>query len=171
MRFAAYRVHFGLLAALAIHGAASASTGDHSPSMPGIVVEHAEIVANGSSGNLKGYFSVWNGSSSSIDLIAVETDAFVSVAMLQTVHDDGVVRLRELEGGLRIPPRSELLMKPDGVQLLFREPLSSVSAGESLSVTLLFADGSSAQVNAVVHAAGTSITDHHHGEGDGSGSD
>lgn len=171
MRSAAYRVLLSLLAMLAVYESAAASKGDHGASMPGIVVEHAEVIANGSYGNLKGYFSVWNGSSSSIDLISVETNAFVSVAMRETVHDDGVVRLREVEGGLRIPPRSELLMKPDGIQLLFREPLSSVSAGQSLSVTLRFADGSSEQVYAIVHAAETPVTDHHHGESDGSGSD
>lgn len=171
MRFAAYRVLFGLLATLAVYGSAEASTGDHGANMPGIVVEHAKVIANTSSGNLKGYFAVWNGGSSSIDLVSVETDAFVSVAMLQTVHDDGVVRLREVEGGLRIPPRSELLMKPDGIQLLFRDPVVPVSAGQSLSVTLRFADGSREEIDTIVHAAETPITDHHHGEGDGSGSD
>lgn len=171
MRFSACRVILGLLVGVAAHAPASASTGDHGASMPGIVVEHAEVIANASSGKLKGYFAVWNGGSSSIDLVSVETDAFVSVAMLQTVHDGGLVRLREVEGGLRIPPRSELLMKPDGIQLLFQGPVVPVSVGQSLSVTLRFADGSREEIDTVVYAAETPITDHHHGEGDGSGSD
>lgn len=165
------RIFFGLLAAATLVRPAWAETGDHKASMPGIAVEHAEVIADGSNGDLKGYFSVWNGSSSSVDLVSIESDAFGSVTLFQTLHDGGVGRLREVEGGLRIPAHSELLMTPGGVQLLFREPRKTVAAGQPFAVTLRFADGISKGVEAIVLAPETPVTDHHHGEGDGSGSD
>lgn len=171
MRISNLLVSCALLTAVDLHQSASATTTVHTAVMPGLVVEHAEIIGARSGSDMRGYFSVWNGSSSTLDLVSVDSSAFSSVELLQTAQEDGVTRLRAIEGGLRIPPHSELLMRPDGVQLLFRKPREPIAVGRSLAVTLRFADGSSQEVEATVYTSETPVTDHHHGEGDGSGSD
>lgn len=153
-------------------GMARAQPRDHDARPEGIVIEHAEIVLGANESHPpRGFVSIWNGTSSSIDIVSIASKSLGPGSLRATVPADGVSRIWTVSGPMRIPPHAELLMKPDGVHIRFDQPTSSVTDESSVDILVKLADGTSVGTEAKVFREGSSITDHHHGEGDRSGSD
>ena len=131
-------------------------------------VEHAEIVLPTSGKTqLSGYLTIWNGKGVQANVVSVESPAFVSIAIYKMVQDGGIARKSRVEGVLPIPGNAELLLRPDGVHLLLTQPKKILSSGDGVELTLVFNSGKRVAATATLLAAGTSVTDHHHGTGDG----
>lgn len=135
-----------------------------------VTIEHAEIVLSPSpAGIAAGYLAVFNGTKEEIGLSAVTTADFDSVSLHKTEMDDGFVRMRPVEGPLRIPQGTELVMRPGGLHLMLMEPTDEVTVGGNVTLAVEFADGSTQKVAATVLEPGQKPTYHHHGEDDESG--
>jgi periplasmic copper chaperone A len=162
----------GLLSVFLLGSAAKGQPGDHDARPAGIVIEHAEIVLGANESHPpRAFVSIWNGTSSSIDIVSIASKSLGPASLRATVNAGGVSRIRTVTGAMVIPPHSELVMKPDGVHVLFNQPTPSVSDLGSVDIRVDLADGTTVGANAKVLPDGSPVTDHHHGEGDGSGSD
>jgi copper(I)-binding protein len=162
----------GLLSVFILAGPATGQTGDHDARPEGIVIEHAEIVLGANESHPpRAFVSIWNGTSSSIDIVSIASNSLGRASLRATVHAGGVSRVRTVTDAMVIPPHSELVMKPDGVHVLFNQPTPSVSDLASVDIRVDLAGGTSVGAEAKVLPEGSPVTDHHHGEGDGSGSD
>ncbi|WP_127524507.1 copper chaperone PCu(A)C [Mesorhizobium sp. Z1-4] len=157
----------GLLVPMA-GGHATEGPPTHGAGPDELSVEHAEIVlpTSGKS-QLTGYLTIWNGKRVQANLVSVESPIFESVALYNMEQDGGIARKRRVEGILPIPGNAELLMRPGGVHLLLTQPIQALSSEEAVELTLVFDSGKRIAVTATILAAGTSVTDHHHGNGDG----
>ncbi|SJM33704.1 copper chaperone PCu(A)C [Mesorhizobium delmotii] len=139
----------------------------HASAENGLVVEHAEIIlAPSGAGMMAGYVTVWNGTQQQADLASVESAAFGSVSLHRTEIVDGVAKMRPINEGLRIPGRSELLMKPGGIHMMVEDPQIDLSPGDAVNLSLSFRDGTTVSATALLRPVGTRPTDHHHGEDD-----
>jgi copper(I)-binding protein len=86
-----------------------------------------------------GYLSITNNGSEADTLVAVSTP----VASMSAVHEmatkDGVMTMREAEGGVPIPPGTTVTLAPNGFHIMFMGLTAALKQGETLPVTLTFA--------------------------------
>ena len=158
---------FGLLIPIASAHATEGAP-SHKAASDELSVEHAEIVLPTiGRASAAGYLVVWNGKRLQANLVSVESPAFESVAIYKMEQDGGIARKRRVEGILPIPGNAELLMRPGGVHLLLTQPKEALSSGDAVELTLVFDSGKRIAATATLLDAGTSVTDHHHGNGDG----
>lgn len=66
----------------------------------------------------------------------------------------GVMRMRPIEGGLEIPSGGAVELKPSGMHLMLIGLRRPLVAGESVAVTLIFADGARLEAPLNVRAMG-----------------
>jgi periplasmic copper chaperone A len=79
-----------------------------------------------------GYMTLRNTSSQAIRISRIASTDFVSIAMHESIVEDGVARMRELSE-LELPPRQSLVLEPGGKHLMMRH-----SAATPDTVTLQF---------------------------------
>ncbi len=82
------------------------------------------------------YMTIRNNSASAIRIGSIESPQFDSVMLHETRIEDGVARMRMLDG-LEIPARSEVFLVDGGLHLMLDQPAASVAEGEP--ATLQFA--------------------------------
>lgn len=87
-------------------------------------------------------------------LLAVETIAARSVEIHSMTHDGGVMKMRQVEGGLSLPPRSTTELGPSGLHLMFMEPRAPFKVGEVVKTTLVFEKAGRLEVTFAVKAMG-----------------
>jgi len=68
---------------------------------------------------------------------------------------DGVMRMRPIEGGLEIPSGGAVELKPSGMHLMLIGLKRPLVAGENVTVTLIFADGTRLETPLEVRAMGS----------------
>lgn len=169
-RMRAIVVGIALASAVWAPWSAGAAEAGHDPVGDGVSVEHAEIVVSPPGGMMMaGYLAIWNGTQGRMDLTAVESADFGSVSLHRAESADGVARMRPFTDFLPIPGHSELLMKQAGIHLVLSDPKRSLTANDSIALSLVFQDGTRLEAAARVLAPGDAPTDHHHGQGDGKG--
>lgn len=135
-----------------------------------VMIEHAEIVLSPSpAGMAAGYLVVFNGTDEEIGLSSVATPSYENVSLHKTEAEDGIVRMRPVEGPLRIPQGTELVMQPGGLHLMLMEPKGDITAGGTVALEVKFADGSTEMVGAAVLEPGQRPMDHHHGDDEEAG--
>lgn len=76
----------------------------------------------------------------------------VEIHAIKVVGAD--IKMRPLEGGLRLPPDTTLTLKPRGYHLLMRGLTEPLAEGASLPVTLVFDQAGSLDIELAVRAAG-----------------
>lgn len=85
-----------------------------------------------------GYLTIDNGGTSDDRLIAVEADV-PRVMIHTTVMEDGIARMRHVDGGVEIPAGGQALLQPGGLHVMFMGLRNTpLVAGETLPATLIF---------------------------------
>jgi copper(I)-binding protein len=132
-----------------------------------LLVEHAEIVlpAPGAAA-ATGYLVIWNGTQKTANVTAIESGSFASISTRRTDFEGERAYAEPYEGILSVPGQAELIMRPDGVYLSLKDPAKEVSAGDIISLTVVFDDGQRLDAKATVLAPGAQLIDHHHAEAD-----
>lgn len=67
---------------------------------------------------------------------------------------DGVMRMRELSGGLIIPPRGQVELKPGGYHVMFMDLTQPIRSGGRVKGTLVFERAGTVEVEYAVTAPG-----------------
>jgi hypothetical protein len=101
------------------------------------------------------YFTVTNRGAAADTLTAVETQA-AGMAMLHKMEmDNGVMKMRMVEGGIAIDPGTTVTLGPNGLHVMLMDMTEPLKAGGTLQLTLTFAKAGSATVTMPVLPVGS----------------
>ena len=88
-------------------------------------------------------------------LVAAESDAAQKVEIHEMKMDGSVMRMRELEKGLEIPPGGSVMLKPGGYHIMFMELKAPFAKGAKVPVTLVFEKAGKVDVQFAVQDMGS----------------
>jgi hypothetical protein len=100
-----------------------------------------------------GYLSIENGGAAADRLTGATTD-FAAVQVHEMKMNKGVMEMREVSGGLEIPPHKTVVLKPNGYHLMFIGLKHPLVKGETAHVTLTFEHAGQIAVDFPVMAIG-----------------
>jgi copper(I)-binding protein len=97
-------------------------------------------------------------------LTGASTPAAASVQVHEIIHDNGIVRMREVDGGLALEPGKPVTLAPGSYHLMLIGLKQQLKPGASFPITLSFANEPAVTVTVPVNAAGASAAplDHTH---------
>lgn len=101
-----------------------------------------------------GYLSITNTGETDDRLIAVRTDAAMTVEIHEMAMNDGVMLMREVAGGLDIPAGETVILAPRGLHLMIMNTLESLDKDMDVPVTLTFEAAGDVHVNFTVQPLG-----------------
>jgi copper(I)-binding protein len=130
-------------AVLAFHGAAWA----HDYKVGDIEIDDAwaRATAPGQSAG-GGYMEIENDGKQADQLIGIKSDAAESVSIHQTVTNNGVSTMREVDGGVTIPADGEVRFTPGGYHVMFVKPKAPFKEGMEIPATLTFRNAGEVQI-------------------------
>lgn len=92
-----------------------------------------------------GYFSLVNNSAAAVELVKASSSAFARVELHQHIKQDDVMRMVEVEA-ISVDPGATLVFQPGGLHLMLFEPQVALTVGDTVSVTLYFADNTTKEL-------------------------
>lgn len=97
-------------------------------------------------------------------LTAARTEVAGRVELHTHVNDNGIMRMRPVEGGaMVVPPGGHLEMAPGGLHLMLMDLKRPLKAGETFPLTLVFEKSGEVTVPVSVKAPGQEPKAHNHG--------
>lgn len=111
---------------------------------------------------LAAYLTLDNPSSGSLVLLGVRSPEFGRVEIHETVFDQGMARMRQLQA-LTLAPGEQLALEPGAHHLMLFDPVHPLRAGDSVALEFEWSDGERSTVQAPVRRGdGGGEHDHHH---------
>lgn len=112
-----------------------------------------------------GFVEIINNGSEADRLIAVSTDAAAKVEVHQMAVNDGVMTMREVEGGVEIPAGGTVALQPGGLHIMFMGLNHPFEEGKRVPVVLTFEKAGDVAVELAVEkmgakSSGDGHTDH-----------
>jgi copper(I)-binding protein len=101
-----------------------------------------------------GYFTVKNTGASPDRLLSITSDISAKAELHQMTVSDGVMTMRQVDGGLEIPAGGAVELEPGGYHLMFIDLKSQPKKGESFAATLTFEKAGSVTVDFAVEGMG-----------------
>ena len=111
-----------------------------------------------------GYLTLINHGTRPDRLVSASTDRAGSIEIHESTMNDGVMRMRELAGGVDLQPGEVVSMKPGGVHLMLRDVASPLREGERIVLRLRFETAGELQTELLVgppNATGETMAHHH----------
>ncbi|MEM8752832.1 MAG: copper chaperone PCu(A)C [Pseudomonadota bacterium] len=87
-------------------------------------------------------------------LIAARSDVSKRVEIHEHRNDNGVMRMREVEGGIPLPAGGAIDMEPGGYHVMLMGLHAPLEVGQSFPVTLVFESGAEVEVDVAVKKRG-----------------
>ena len=115
------------------------------------------------------YLKLENHGNSDVTLTGVSTDASKRAELhTHIMTDDGVMQMREVEGGINVPAHGAADLKPGGLHIMLMGLIAPLGEGEVFDITLTFSDGSEGTfpVEVMGVAAGGAHGESHEGHDD-----
>ena len=81
------------------------------------------------------YMTLRNSGMNPIEIIAAESDNYSSIEFHETVHEDGLAKMRR-HGSLEILPKQSLQLKRGGQHLMLFNPTKRLKAGDIVTIQL-----------------------------------
>lgn len=126
----------------------------------GLVVKDAWVrEAPANAKVMAAYMKIENHTDKDRTLVSVSSSAFDRIEIHDTVEKDGMATMVQ-QHKLPIKAQGELLLQPNGMHFMLFNPKKALKAGDSVTFTLKFANGSTAMTNAKVKKVKGS--GHHH---------
>lgn len=114
-----------------------------------------------------GYVTIRNSGSAADTLVSVETPSAGRGEVHDMTMEDGVMRMRRLDG-LEIPAGGSVELKPGGKHLMFMNLKERLVEGGSVPLTLKFKSGATISLDLPVKPLGAGSSGHGHGDDKGS---
>jgi periplasmic copper chaperone A len=95
---------------------------------------------------MAGYATLKNTGDARISVLTVQSDAFRSSSIHETVTERDVTRMRELPR-VDLAPGAEVEMKPGGAHLMLSEPRHPIVVGDKIPIVFLLMDGTRVETN------------------------
>jgi len=107
-----------------------------------------------------GFLTITNKGTTPDRLIAARSPVSLKVEVHEMKMDGSVMRMREVEGGIEIPPGKTVTLKPGGYHIMFMELKAPLAQGGKVPVTLVFEKAGSIDVELKTEAAGAASSKH-----------
>lgn len=111
-----------------------------------------------------GYFTIVNPTDAPDRLLAATVEVAQKVEIHEMAMRDGVMTMRAVDGGIDVPPKSELALQPgtegSGYHLMFMGLKKPLLEGEKISGTLTFEKAGTVSVEFAVEGKGAAAEDH-----------
>lgn len=107
-----------------------------------------------------GFLTITNKGTTPDRLIAVRSTVSEKVEVHEMRMDGNVMRMRELEKGLEIPPGATVTLKPGSYHIMFMELRAPLAKDATVPVTLVFEKAGSIDVAMKVEALGAAAPRH-----------
>ena len=101
-----------------------------------------------------GYLSIKNTGSSPDRLIDIKSSVAGKVEVHSMKMDNGIMRMRPIQGGLELPPGKTVELKPGGLHLMFMKLKSGLKKGQPFKATLVFEKAGEIELEFSVEAIG-----------------
>lgn len=101
-----------------------------------------------------GFVTITNKGTAADRLVAARSAASDKVELHEMKMDGSVMRMRELEKGVEIPPGATVMLKPGGYHIMFMELKAPFAKDAKVPVTLVFEKAGSIDVPFTVEAMG-----------------
>lgn len=92
-----------------------------------------------------GYLLLENDGRQAVSVERIESNAFGSVEMHQTVSEQGVMKMIEISA-IQIPADGQAELKPGGMHLMLMQPRIALPPGTEVPLTLHFDDGGQMEI-------------------------
>ena len=109
-----------------------------------------------------GFLTVTNKGSEPDRLISAKSPAAARVEIHEMKMDGNIMRMRELEKGLEIPPGATVTLAPGGFHLMMMELKGPLTKDSKVPMTLTFEKAGVIEVELAVEAMGASPPEHKH---------
>lgn len=137
---------------------ALALAGCASPASPAPATPQAEAFSStdvwvkaADSGMTAGFGQLRNDGDTDLTVVSATDEATATMELHETVaNESGQMVMREIEGGFVIPAGGSIELAPGGNHLMFMDVTSPLHAGEETTITLTFADDSTAEITAPI---------------------
>ena len=93
-----------------------------------------------------GYITISNNGSKDVVLISVSSSIAKMVELHETTFDNHVMKMRELENGIKIPANGVIHLKPKGLHLMFKGLKTKIEEAKKYKVKFTFINGSGVEV-------------------------
>jgi periplasmic copper chaperone A len=103
-----------------------------------------------------GYLTIKNTGTAPDRLVSASTPAAGLAQIHEMKMDGGVMRMRELEHGLEIPPGAMVTLAPGGFHLMLTNLRAPLKEGTRVPITLVFEKAGSIEVELAVKSIGAS---------------
>lgn len=108
-----------------------------------------------------GYMTITNKGTTADRLVSVKSPAAGMTQVHEMKMDGNVMRMRELEGGLAIPPGATVTLAPGGFHLMLMGLKTPLKQGEKVPVTLVFEKAGTIDVELAIAAMGATSAHEH----------
>jgi len=108
-----------------------------------------------------GFLTITNKGTAADRLVSASSPAAASVQVHEMKMEGNVMRMREVEGGLAIPPGATVALAPGGLHLMMMGLKEPLKQGDRVPVTLVFEKAGSIDVELAVTAMGATPSHEH----------
>lgn len=85
-----------------------------------------------------GYMIIRNSGNAPDRMLSVVSPAAKNVEIHSSTMESGVAKMRHLDKGLEVPAKSDTVLSPGGLHLMFIEPIAPFTVGKPIPVVLVF---------------------------------
>ena len=150
-------IHQACAAALAVAfvqvAAVPADAADYDVGSIHISAPWARATPKGASAGA-GYLTILNNGPSPDRVSCVSSDASAKCQIHTMTMDNGVMKMRPVEGGLEIKPGETVTLKPGGLHVMFVDLKQSLEPGKTTTATLQFEKAGSIKIEFPIAAIG-----------------
>jgi periplasmic copper chaperone A len=107
-----------------------------------------------------GYLAITNTGTTPDRLIAVKSPAAAKVEIHEMKMDGNIMRMREVEKGIEVPPGATVELKPGGFHVMFMGLKAPFAKDAKVPLTLVFEKAGSIDVELAVEAIGAASPGH-----------
>jgi copper(I)-binding protein len=153
---------FRTLAAAAIALLWTSAAGAHDYKLGSLEIGHPWARATPPSAPAGGgYLTITNKGTESDRLVSAKSPAAGAVQVHEMKMEGNVMRMREVDGGLAIPPGATVALAPGGLHLMMMGLKEPLKQGEKVPATLVFEKAGSIDVELVIMPMGATPAHEH----------
>ncbi len=104
--------------------------------------------------NSAAYATIMNTGAKDDRLVSAATDAAEKVELHTHINDNGIMRMREVDGGIVVPAGETVKLAPGGLHIMLIGLTRKLNAGETLPMTLTFEKAGTMDVVAIIEMGG-----------------
>lgn len=111
-----------------------------------------------------GYLEIVNHGAADDRLLSVETAAAGHVEVHEILDEDGIARMRRIDGGLEVPAGGRVTLVPGGYHLMLMQPDPGLAAGQRVDAILSFERAGPVETSFEVRTPGGESAHGHDGD-------